>query len=417
MSRPVRLDAAARVGGEARRGGACARGARRGGAARARRCSTLADRVRRWHALQRPADVALEVEPGVVLERRWVPLDTVGIYVPRGLVSTLVMCAVPAQVAGVRRIVVCTPPSGAGARSPRPPRRSASTRSGRSAAPQAIACARLRRARRQDRRPRQRVRERGEARGLARRADRPARRAVRGRRRRRRRRARDRQLELAAQAEHGPDVVCRRRRRRLDEAEALAPEHLVLLGDAEALTPIACATPARSSSGPGRRSPRATTRPAATTCCRRAAGRARSAGSGWRRSCKPVTVQRLTADGLGALRPTVEALAGRRGHARARGGGPAMRALAPTSRRTPGRRRPTRSRGSPGIDPSQVLRFDQNTPPLPLPSTRPGTIAGALARVSGYPGTAATASCSRGDRATTRASSPRTSCSARAPTT
>ncbi len=39
-----------------------------------------------------------------------------------------------------------------------------------------------------------------------------------------------------------------------------------------------------------------------------------------------------------------------------------------------------------GIDPSQVVRFDQNTPPLPLPSTRPGTIAGALARVSGYPG-------------------------------
>jgi histidinol-phosphate/aromatic aminotransferase/cobyric acid decarboxylase-like protein/imidazoleglycerol phosphate dehydratase HisB len=39
-----------------------------------------------------------------------------------------------------------------------------------------------------------------------------------------------------------------------------------------------------------------------------------------------------------------------------------------------------------GIDPSQVLRFDQNTPALPLPSTRPGTIAGALARVNGYPG-------------------------------
>jgi len=38
------------------------------------------------------------------------------------------------------------------------------------------------------------------------------------------------------------------------------------------------------------------------------------------------------------------------------------------------------------IDPSQVLRFDQNTPALPLPSTRPGTVAGALARVSGYPG-------------------------------
>lgn len=38
-----------------------------------------------------------------------------------------------------------------------------------------------------------------------------------------------------------------------------------------------------------------------------------------------------------------------------------------------------------GIDPSQVVRYDQNTPPLPLPSTRPGAIAGALAAISGYP--------------------------------
>ena len=74
----------------------------------------LADRVRRWHEAQRPADVFLEVEEGVRLERRWVPLETVGIYVPRNLVSTLVMCAVPAQAAGVRRLVVCTPPAGAG---------------------------------------------------------------------------------------------------------------------------------------------------------------------------------------------------------------------------------------------------------------------------------------------------------------
>ncbi len=38
-----------------------------------------------------------------------------------------------------------------------------------------------------------------------------------------------------------------------------------------------------------------------------------------------------------------------------------------------------------GIDASQVLRFDQNTPPLPLPSTRPGALAGALARINDYP--------------------------------
>ena len=31
------------------------------------------------------------------------------------------------------------------------------------------------------------------------------------------------------------------------------------------------------------------------------------------------------------------------------------------------------------------MRYDQNTPPLPLPSTRPGTIAGALAGINDYP--------------------------------
>jgi histidinol dehydrogenase len=75
---------------------------------------TLADRVRRWHETQRPRSIELEIEPGVTLERRWIPLRSVGVYVPRGLVSTLVMCVVPAQVAGVERIVVVTPPSGAG---------------------------------------------------------------------------------------------------------------------------------------------------------------------------------------------------------------------------------------------------------------------------------------------------------------
>ena len=39
-----------------------------------------------------------------------------------------------------------------------------------------------------------------------------------------------------------------------------------------------------------------------------------------------------------------------------------------------------------GIDVSQVIRFDQNTPPLPARTTRPGTIAGALARINHYPG-------------------------------
>jgi histidinol dehydrogenase len=72
-----------------------------------------AENVRTWHAAQRPADLMMEVTPGVTLERRWTPLRSVGIYVPKGLVSSLIMSAVPAQVAGVERIVVCTPPNGA----------------------------------------------------------------------------------------------------------------------------------------------------------------------------------------------------------------------------------------------------------------------------------------------------------------
>ena len=76
---------------------------------------SAAESVATWHRAQRPADVHLEVSPGVTLERRWVPLRSVGIYVPSGLVSSLIMTAIPAREAGVERIVVCTPPRGAAA--------------------------------------------------------------------------------------------------------------------------------------------------------------------------------------------------------------------------------------------------------------------------------------------------------------
>ena len=74
-----------------------------------------AENVRTWHAAQRPKDIMMEVTPGVTLERRWTPLRSVGLYVPKNLVSSLIMTGIPAQVAGVDRIVVCTPPSGAAA--------------------------------------------------------------------------------------------------------------------------------------------------------------------------------------------------------------------------------------------------------------------------------------------------------------
>jgi len=68
--------------------------------------------VRTFNEAQRPLDTAVEAAPGIVSERRWLPLDSIGICVPSGrfpLPSSLVMTAVPALVAGVRRIAVVTP--------------------------------------------------------------------------------------------------------------------------------------------------------------------------------------------------------------------------------------------------------------------------------------------------------------------
>ncbi len=68
--------------------------------------------VRAFNEAQRPLDSVVEAAPGVVSERRWLPLGAVGICVPSGrfpLPSSLVMAAVPALVAGVDRIAVVTP--------------------------------------------------------------------------------------------------------------------------------------------------------------------------------------------------------------------------------------------------------------------------------------------------------------------
>jgi histidinol dehydrogenase len=280
----------------------------------------LADAVRRWHELQRPPDVSLEVTPGVELERRWIPLRSVGIYVPRGLVSTLVMCTVPAQIAGVERIVVMTPPQGSGLVAAAAEALGLDAKVWAIGGPQAIAAlaygtdsiARV-----------DKIVGPGnayvnEAKLLVARdvaidlpagpseivvlvgpdADRQI-----------------AELELAAQAEHGPDTICRivavngDVERAFAEIEALAPEHLVLLGaDAEALAPRI------QNAGAVFVGPWSAV----------AAGDYATGGNhvlptgGWARAVgglglesfmKPVTVQRLTRAGLARVRPVVEALA------------------------------------------------------------------------------------------------------------
>jgi histidinol dehydrogenase len=279
----------------------------------------LVERVRTWHAAQRPPDLELEIEPGVRLERRWLPLHTVGIYVPRGLVSTLVMCAVPALVAGVRRLVVTTPPSGAGLVA------AAAEAIGVGevwalGGPQAIAG--LAYVERVDKIVGPGGAHVNEAKLLVSRhvpIDLPAGpsevvvllsdgadAAV-------------AELELAAQAEHGPDSVCRLIRAdgnveaALAEVEALAPEHLVLLGaEAEALAPRvrnAGAVFVGTSS-----SVAAGDYATGANHVLPTGGFGRSVGGlGLETFLKPVTVQRLTPNGLSRLRPVVEALAAAEG--------------------------------------------------------------------------------------------------------
>lgn len=74
--------------------------------------------VTRFAEIQRPQTTRTEILPGIEIERRWLPLDRVGCYVPGGSApypSSLVMTVVPARVAGVGEVVVASPadPSGA----------------------------------------------------------------------------------------------------------------------------------------------------------------------------------------------------------------------------------------------------------------------------------------------------------------
>ena len=68
--------------------------------------------IRRVAEQQRPRGWTITVEPGVRVGQRVTPLDAIGCYVPGGrfsLFSTLLMTTIPAQVAGVKRIVVACP--------------------------------------------------------------------------------------------------------------------------------------------------------------------------------------------------------------------------------------------------------------------------------------------------------------------
>ncbi len=73
--------------------------------------SEAAKRIRDYHARQMPQDMSYEVD-GTTLGYRWTAVQAAGLYVPGGtapLFSSVLMNAIPAQVAGVERLVVTMP--------------------------------------------------------------------------------------------------------------------------------------------------------------------------------------------------------------------------------------------------------------------------------------------------------------------
>ena len=76
-----------------------------------------AERIRAYHARQKPSDEVYEDGAGVMLGHRWTAVQAAGLYVPGGLASypsSVLMNAIPAKVAGVKRLAMAVPtPDGA----------------------------------------------------------------------------------------------------------------------------------------------------------------------------------------------------------------------------------------------------------------------------------------------------------------
>jgi histidinol dehydrogenase len=69
--------------------------------------------IRRAHEAWRPTGGVVKTEAGVLIERRPDPLDRVGVYAPGGRAaypSSVLMGVIPARVAGVREVILCSPP-------------------------------------------------------------------------------------------------------------------------------------------------------------------------------------------------------------------------------------------------------------------------------------------------------------------
>ena len=77
--------------------------------------------IKAFHQESFPAEHVVETMPGLIVRKIWRAIDRVGLYIPGGktpLFSSLLMLAIPARAAGVREIVVVTPPRPGGGLDP-----------------------------------------------------------------------------------------------------------------------------------------------------------------------------------------------------------------------------------------------------------------------------------------------------------
>ena len=66
-------------------------------------------RIKDWHLKQKPKDIYYKDKLGNKFYYKNKAIESIACYVPENLPSTLIMCATPAIVSGVKRIVLCTP--------------------------------------------------------------------------------------------------------------------------------------------------------------------------------------------------------------------------------------------------------------------------------------------------------------------
>ena len=71
------------------------------------------DNIKTFHQAQKRDRISVETMPGIECKMEFRPIEKVGLYIPGGtapLFSSILMLAIPAQLAGCQEIVLCTPP-------------------------------------------------------------------------------------------------------------------------------------------------------------------------------------------------------------------------------------------------------------------------------------------------------------------